>query len=75
MLGDGLIIRESRDSFITSSDPMLQWFRSRVGGDRVEILDLTDRYGKGPRSAVPQPEAVEIGLSGCGRSCPQVSLW
>lgn len=76
MLGDGLIIRESQDSFITSSDPMLQWFQSRVGGDRVEILDLTDRYGiltvQGPRSrdtlqAAADTEFPELPFSRQGR--------
>jgi aminomethyltransferase len=66
VLGDGLIIRESEHSFLTSSDPMLNWLQSNAAGHRVTFEDVTDAYGiltvQGPKSRQTIESAAEGGF-------------
>jgi aminomethyltransferase len=82
---DGVVFRHSADEFLlTAAEPNLAYFQNRIGRDRVEITDVTDRWGalavQGPRShAILSQLAPEIGRLGFFDHAPakfgDVAVW
>jgi aminomethyltransferase len=54
VISDGLVFRDSEDSYRFTGDPTVEWFRQIAGGYDIEIKDVTDDFGilaiQGPRS-------------------------
>lgn len=70
VMHDGVVFRHSTDEFLlTAGRPALSWFQELGAGLRVELEDVTERYGmlavQGPRSravlAELMPEAETLG--------------
>ncbi|MFD1946305.1 aminomethyltransferase family protein [Nocardioides aestuarii] len=70
VMHDGVVFRHSADEFLlTAGRPALSWFQELATGLRVELEDVTDRYGmlavQGPRSRAVlgalTPEAEQLG--------------
>jgi aminomethyltransferase len=68
VVADGIVYRRAEDTFLFSTDPVLNWFRRSATGFEVQIEDETEQYGilsvQGPRSREALERATGRGLSG-----------